>query len=64
MDKEDVCTVCMYIDAHSHDRIIAIERNEIEPLGLMCMNLMSVIWSELNKKEKNIIYYHVYIWDL
>ena len=41
MDKEDVCTICMYIDTHSHDTIIAIEGNEIEPLGLMWMNLFA-----------------------
>ena len=43
----------IYIDAHTHDRTIAIKRNEIESLGWMWMNLMSVVWNEVNHKEKS-----------
>ena len=48
---------CMYVDAHTRNRIIAIKSNETESLGLMWMNLMSVIWSEVNQKEKS--KYHI-----
>ena len=48
---------CIYVDAHTRNRIIAIKRNETESLGLMWMNLMSVIWNEVNHKEKS--KYHI-----
>ena len=49
---------------HTMEYYSAIKRNEIELFVVRCMDLESVIQSEVNQKEKQIPYADTYIWNL
>ena len=49
---------------HTMEYYSAIKRNEIELFVVRCMDLESVIQSEVNQKEKQIPYVDTYIWNL
>ena len=40
-----------------------IDRNEIGPFVVMWMNLETVIKSEVRKRETNVVYQHIYMWN-
>ena len=43
----------IYIDAHTHDRTIAIKRKAFESVLMRWMNLKPIIQSEVSQKDKD-----------
>ena len=49
---------------HKMEYYSAIKRNEFERVGVRCMNLKYVKWSEVSQKEKNIYYILMHLCEI
>ena len=66
MDKEFVLSIClfigigvdtdMYARVHTHNRILAIKKNELVPFAARWMDLKII---KLSQRNTNIIWYHL-----